>query len=1048
MKYVCDDPRLGSRSTWYRCVKTLEYYKDTTSNKLSGSICSDDPHFYQACGTNQGGKVTNSKFLCEHYLCKYNQDELKIVPSGQMAFKGKCGQGCVNTDLNEEGCDEAVVLPSGKWVEAGQICDDFCNIWICEDEAFCNGNYYGIYCKRNGNLDYVPQEKICDGNIYCDDGKDEKDCQANKDDEPFCRHEKKGNIVPVHNFTRCAVVDKSDYFSRGRENKYCKFQDIALYQTNCTDPLKVGVSCNIAGYPSTVSKYLICFDDKISACDDKIDSNCLSTRSCHVHKHAMCDNKIDCVDQADENHPDCRSKVKATCTRRVGKGGELQIPISWLKDGVWDCENGVDEIGHWPTCGQGKTQRFVSSNETKCENVFLCRTVNHGHGYVELSSLCDGLETCGNENAICSVSGRSQGVTTSVLTANKGLNKHFSYCLKGLEQLEHLMKTCVQEQFIFPDGDIFRVDTKTSLIFPNTTTTCDNIYGELYLYLSCTERCVNTTCPLRTIPRYEVCPNQFPDRIGTIVDNEYLIFLTRSFGNVYTNRYFVCDDKITCIDYSRVCDLVYDCKDRSDETMCSNHFMCNASEKLLPKTRKCDENIDCFDLSDECNEKCSKDILEGIFLKGISWLIGILAVVANAVIIGKSLWTIKRCKTAPAVMNRCLIIMIALGDFFIGCYLLIIAVYDTIVFKNNYCKNHISWITSVECSMIGIFSTIGSQISLFSMTGLSIVRIHGIWNSMRISGEVTLAQILKITATMIFLMLASTAIAVIPVMTIFEDFFVNGVKFSDGLKIFIGMPNKDTVLQVIEAYYGRTKEATLRWRTLIEMVQDMFSHDLDYEDLTKTVGKVEFYGNDGVCLFKYFVQPQDPQRLFVWGILSLNFVCFIFISLSYLLIGILSQRSSKKLAGSQNNQQIAKRNNRMNQRIAFIITTDFVCWIPFIIICILHSLNVIDATAWYSIFSMVILPINSVINPLLYDDTVTSHIGAATRLFKNRISSSALLQSLRDRTTPESALSTELDDFKAQDAKGSKDIEKDVKLNKNKGDKDCECDYTTNVKIE
>ena len=134
------------------------------------------------------------------------------------------------------------------------------------------------------------------------------------------------------------------------------------------------------------------------------------------------------------------------------------------------------------------------------------------------------------------------------------------------------------------------------------------------------------------------------------------------------------------------------------------------------------------------------------------------------------------------------------------------------------------------------------------------------------------SKILKITATMVFLMLASIVIAVIPVMTIFEDFFVNGVKFSDGLKIFIGMPNKEVVLQVIEAYYGRTKEATLRWRTLIEMVQDMFSHDLDYEDLTKTVGKVEFYGNDGVCLFKYFVQLQDPQRLFVWGVLSLNFI--------------------------------------------------------------------------------------------------------------------------------------------------------------------------------
>ena len=178
LKYICDDPRLGTRSTWYRCVKTLEYYKDTTGNKLTGSICSDDPHFYQACGTNQGGKVTNSKILCEHYLCKYSEDNSKIVPSSAMAFNGKCIKGCVNTDLNEEGCNEAVELPSGKWVEAGHICNDVCNIWICEDEAFCNGYYYGIYCKHKGELDYVPQERICDHAMYCDNGEDEKKLQS------------------------------------------------------------------------------------------------------------------------------------------------------------------------------------------------------------------------------------------------------------------------------------------------------------------------------------------------------------------------------------------------------------------------------------------------------------------------------------------------------------------------------------------------------------------------------------------------------------------------------------------------------------------------------------------------------------------------------------------------------------------------------------------------------------------------------------------------------------------------------------------------------
>jgi len=69
-------------------------------------------------------------------------------------------------------------------------------------------------------------------------------------------------------------------------------------------------------------------------------------------------------------------------------------------------------------------------------------------------------------------------------------------------------------------------------------------------------------------------------------------------------------------------------------------------------------------------------------------------------------------------------------------------------------------------------------------------------------------------------------------------------------------------------------------------------------------------------------------------------------------------------------KQVRQRNRRMNRKIAIIITTDFLCWVPFIIICMLHYTEIVDATPWYSIISMVILPINSVINPLLYNDLI------------------------------------------------------------------------------
>ena len=126
---------------------------------------------------------------------------------------------------------------------------------------------------------------------------------------------------------------------------------------------------------------------------------------------------------------------------------------------------------------------------------------------------------------------------------------------------------------------------------------------------------------------------------------------------------------------------------------------------------------------------------------------------------------------------------------------------------------------------------------------------------------------------------------------------------------------------------------------------------------------LHFYGNNGVCVFKYLVTKDDPQRIYCLAILVINFLCFITISGCYLVINIITARSS----------EIVSRDNNSNQRkgiqtkISVIIFTDFICWIPLTVICFLHYGDVIDATDWYPVFSIVLLPINSVINPVLYN---------------------------------------------------------------------------------
>ena len=203
------------------------------------------------------------------------------------------------------------------------------------------------------------------------------------------------------------------------------------------------------------------------------------------------------------------------------------------------------------------------------------------------------------------------------------------------------------------------------------------------------------------------------------------------------------------------------------------------------------------------------------------------------------------------------------------------------------------------------------------------------------------------------------------------------MKYDPQIKLFIGLPDKEKHFDMLQEYYGRMKKTTLSWSLINTMVDGMFTNQ--YGDLGRK--KLDFFGNDGVCLFKYFVKPDDPQRHFVWGILALNFICFTMITISYIFINFISTKSSSELTQGPGNKMIKNRNIKMQRKISFIIATDFFCWVPFVIVCCLHSLEVLDATSWYALFSIIILPINSVINPLLYDNKITTFISRSTSRF-------------------------------------------------------------------
>jgi len=259
---------------------------------------------------------------------------------------------------------------------------------------------------------------------------------------------------------------------------------------------------------------------------------------------------------------------------------------------------------------------------------------------------------------------------------------------------------------------------------------------------------------------------------------------------------------------------------------------------------------------------------------------------------------------------------------------------------------------------------------------------------MSIGGEVSLKYKLKMCLTAMIIIAMSTALAVIPQITSFEDYFINGLYYPNN-PIFVGAPDKAQHVKTIQEYHGRVSTTDIPWATLRILVAAMFT-----QDNSTVIGNNQgFYSNDGVCLFKYFVNDDDPQRVYSLSVLLVNSVCFLIITTCYITVNIISMASSRASSSSNANTR------RLQQKIAIIVITDFACWIPFITTCLLHFAGVFDATQYYGFFSIIVLPLNSVINPIIYDGVFVNIISTALTFIRRKYNTTRESMSRRLTTT-------------------------------------------------
>ena len=1023
LKNVCSNKTPKRYS--FKCAHSDVYFKLFYSKYQRDrvtSVCENDPHVYQACGFNT--KITNMDVLCGGLFCNEQLIE--------------CDENCsVDKDCSaSQGSDVSTTTV--------QLCNLKCETATCSDESDCNGYTYGIKCFQriigsgargphfhfggrgsfgsgyyyNYAKIYHPVHRICTENKSCDKGEDKQDCTVTESTLHTCTHyyskvrDNKMRTVPILSYTRCSIFD----ITRGLYPYCLNYLD----QTNCSDIERVGGYCDINGYNSSVSKQMLCYKyDKrasrsVELCDDNIQYNCISPSSstgCRVHKHRMCDGVWDCTDGSDEHNDICEYMTnKVPCVRKFNFKISIKfgIPVFWIMDNVVDCMDGLDEhieqLGESDLnfCGNktDKTYRFEQNGET-CKNVYLCPKSNKP--YIKFEQLCNEVETCGDgaENEVCRIA-------RDLPTINKT-----AFYQEGLRDVCG-DSYCEEKEFIRPWNDIFGITMK--LIVPTSKVNCSCLFGEYYLFLSCMDLCIDAQCPLNKDRAllYNSCPGQYPNRIYTLANNSFITFLAKSKQGQYHQDYFQCNNS-RCIEYKQVCDLTDDCGDMSDEANCANHMICedtlnSTDHQFISLSQRCDGIYDCFDLSDECNNACGKRILGNWILQVLCWVMGILALILNSYTVFRGLTTLQDSKTENMLTNKAMVSLIGSGDLFIGLYLVLLSVYDSFVYGNGFCRHQSEWYTGTACSILGVISTVGSQMSLFAMTALGIIRVYGLtFKKMSIPGPVNRNSIIKLAFLATGIITASLAIAVTPLIPSLEEYFVQGMYYDPAYKVFIGFPNKEKHVKVLKAHYNTTNiTMDLTWKQISDKVNGMFTQQ--YGLLSRR--SVHFYGNDGVCLFKYFVRSDDARRNrqsigstaditghkgdpVVWLMLGVNLVCFIIITCCYLVINIQTRLSSRR-SGQHHNPERVRDNRALQNKITLIVVTDFLCWVPFIVISGMHNLGVFDATKWYVTYAMIALPLNSVINPLIYDKKLAEFLGRNLGEVKRlvRLSTSAVMSSI------------------------------------------------------
>ncbi|XP_059696817.1 follicle-stimulating hormone receptor isoform X1 [Haemorhous mexicanus] len=163
-------------------------------------------------------------------------------------------------------------------------------------------------------------------------------------------------------------------------------------------------------------------------------------------------------------------------------------------------------------------------------------------------------------------------------------------------------------------------------------------------------------------------------------------------------------------------------------------------------------NVACSPKPDAFNP--CEDIMGYNILRVLIWFINILAITGNTVVL-----IILISSQYKLTVPRFLMCNLAFADLCIGIYLLFIASVD-IQTKSQYYNYAIDWQTGAGCNAAGFFTVFASELSVYTLTVITLERWHTITYAMQLHRKVRLRHAVTV---MVFGWLFAFTVALLPI---------------------------------------------------------------------------------------------------------------------------------------------------------------------------------------------------------------------------------------------------------------------------------------------